>query len=277
MANQRSAALSPGELILMFGILLFIVAVGGLMAVGWWKGGARIGLALAPLLICSIFLWIAGSIAYQIDMMRNLGLVWPAVFLIVPGLVGGYLLRYWLKKKLPDEPGQRDRVMGAAGGFFMGIVITWLGLVYQVVWVTSHDGQASSFNMGMARTLNNGVVRWIPGIGVGSGAIMDLVDVATAPEDVQRQAVKDLGLDKLSDTPEMQAIVNAAEIREQIESIRRGNVAALWRLQKDERVLALFESAEIREILDHVSLDEISEAVKRASENSAGESDSDDR
>jgi len=263
----------------MFGILLFLVAVGGLMALGWWKGGARIGLALAPLLICSIFLWIAGSIAYEIDMMRNLGLVWPAVFLIVPGLVGGYLLRFWLKKKLPDEPGGRDRIIGAATGFFMGIVITWLGLVYQVVWVTSHDGQASSFNMGMARTLNDGVVRWIPGIGAGSGAIMDLVDVATAAEDVQRQAVKDLGLGKLSDTPEMQAIVNDPAIREQIESIRRGNVAALWRLQKDERVLALFKSAEIREILDRVSLDDISRAVKKAAADDAGAGagDSDDR
>ena len=57
----------------MFGIILFILAVGGLTALGWWKGGARLGLALAPLLICSIFLWLAGGIAYEIDMMRNLG------------------------------------------------------------------------------------------------------------------------------------------------------------------------------------------------------------
>jgi len=247
----------------MFAIFLFIVAVGGLGYLGWRRGGARLGLALAPVLICSIFLWIAGGIAYQIDMMRNLGLVWPALFLIIPGLVGGYLLRFWLRKKLPDTPGQRDRMIGTAVGVLMGLVVTWLGLVYQTVWVASHDGQPSSFNMGVADVLNGGVIRWIPGIGSGSDAVMNMVDIATAPEDVQREAARDLGLDKLNDLPEMQAVVEDPEIQAQIESIKRGNVLAIWSLQKDPRVLDLIKSPKIHEILKDISLDDISEAVQR--------------
>jgi len=248
----------------MFGIILFILAVGGLAALGWWRGGSRLGLALAPLLLCSVFLWLAGGIAYQIDMMRNLGLVWPALFLIIPGLIGGYLLRYWLRKKLPKDPPRTDRIIGAGVGVLLGVMITWLGLVYQTVIVASRQGTPSSFSMGMARTLNNGVVRWIPGVGAGSTAVMDLVDIATAPDQVREQVVQDLNLDSLRDVPEMQAIIEDPDIRAEIESIQRGNILALWRLQKDQRILALFNNREVRDVLDRVSLDDIADAINRA-------------
>ena len=250
----------------MFAIFLFLLAVGVLGWYGWYRGGAKLGLALAPVLICSIFLWIAGGIAYQIDMMRDLGLVWPALFLIIPGLVGGYALRFWLRKKLPDTPSQRDRVIGGVVGLFMGLVVTWLGLVYQTVWVASHNGVPSSFNMGVAKTLNGGFIRWVPGIGAGSDAVMNMVDIATAPEDVQREAARDLGLDRLSELPEMQAVVEDPEIQKQIESIKRGNMLAIWSLQKDKRVLDLLQSEKVHEILQDISLEDISEAVQAAKE-----------
>lgn len=250
----------------MFAVLLFLIAVGGMVGVGYWRGGSRIGLALAPLLICSVLLWIAGGIVYQIDFMRNFGLVWPALFLIIPGLVGGYALKFWLKKKLSEKPSDRDRIIGGVIGFFMGIVITWLGLVYQTVWSASRSGEVSALNQGMARTLNNGVVRWIPGIGAGSSAVMDLMDIATAEKDVQQRAIQDLELDKLTEIPAMQAILNDEDILDQIESIQRGNLLALWSLQKNKQILALFEDPQMREAMEGISLEDLAEAVEKASQ-----------
>ncbi len=260
----------------MLAIFFFLIAVGGLVSLGWWKGGARIGLALAPLMTCSIFLWLGGGIAYQIDFMRNHGLVWPALYLIIPGLIGGYALRFWLKKKLPDEPTRHDRIAGSVIGFFMGIVITWLGLVYYSVWTFTPDTQVSSFNMGVARVLNNGVVRWIPGVGAGADNMMGLVDIATAPEDVQRKVVDDLDLMGLADLPEMQAIVDDPELREQIESLQSGNILALWQLQKNQRILDLYESEAIREVLERVSLTDLSQAVQDAATENDSQSQDDE-
>jgi hypothetical protein len=248
----------------MLAVILFVILVGGGVALGWWRGGARLGLSLAPLLVCSVFLWLGGGIAYQVDMMRNLGLIWPALFLIIPGLIAGYALRYWLKKKLPVEPGQTDRIIGGAVGLLIGLVLTWLGLVYQTVWYAAHEQQSSGFNQGVARVLNNGVVRWIPGVGAGSNMVMDMMDIATAPREAQEKAVKELGLDKLRDVPELQAIADDPDLQAEIESIQRGNIAALWRLQKDERILALMEQKDFRDALERLSLDDIAEAVKRA-------------
>ncbi len=261
----------------MFATLLFLIAVGGMVALGAWKGGARLGLALAPLLICSIFLWIGGSIAYQITFMRNWGLVWPALFLIIPGLVGGYALKYWLKKKLPETPHRTDRIIGGGVGLIMGVTLTWLGLVYHTVWTASKEGDLSAFNQGMARTLNNGIVRWIPGIGAGSESVMNLVDIATADKQVQRKAIEDLGLDKLTDIPEMQAILDDPEIREKIESVQRGNILALWDLQKNPSILALMENPELQAAIKDLSIEDLADAVNTSDdENADADSNADD-
>ncbi|NOG52909.1 MAG: hypothetical protein HND57_01035 [Planctomycetes bacterium] len=246
-------------------VIMFLVMV-GFGGLGYWRGGLRLGLGLLPLVCATVLLWLFGGIAYRIDAFRNIGLVWPGLILMLLGLAAGYTGQFFLRRKLPKDRHQYDRIAGAAVGVFMAVVITWLGTVYYWVYQVSKQHDVSSTTTGLARTLNGGFVRWIPGVGNGSDAMMVLVDIASADEGVQQMVIADLGLDELRDLPEMQEVLNDAEIVDAIERMQNGNVFAFMTLQKHPLVLGLAENPDFMAAVERLSLKDIAESIRYAEE-----------
>ena len=67
-------------------IVLFILTTAAMGAFGYYRGATRLCLTLFPMLFTSLLLWLLGPMCYRIDSLRNAGLFWPGMILIVIGV-----------------------------------------------------------------------------------------------------------------------------------------------------------------------------------------------
>ncbi len=245
--------------------VFFVLVAAGLGAYGYYRGAARFGLALLPLLVATALIWLLGPLFYRIDGLRNAGLVWPGLILFVAGVSGGYTLQFFCRKRLPKKCHKYDRIGGVAVGLFASLILVWIGCVYYVVWSSSNGPSRPTGSAGwLANALNTGVVRWVPGVGTGSDAMMSMVEIATAEEAARRQAIEDLGFSGLVDLPEMQVVLNDEQTQADVRAAAKGSIAALWRLQKNPHLLRLLETDEVSQVLNARSLEDIAAAVRKA-------------
>lgn len=252
------------------GVLFIVAAAFG--AYGCFRGAFRFLLALLPLILGSVLLWLLGPLLYRIDMLRNAGLMWPPAVLVILGVAVGYVLRFIGRKKLPKKIHLADRIGGSALGLLLSLIVVWLGCVYVTVWSSSQDGERDSGSTArLARALDSAVLRWIPVVGSGSRSMTGLMEISTADEEVRRRALKELGFDRLLDDPQMRAVLDDPETMQDIEAAAKGSIPALWRLQKSPQILQLVESESTREAIDSHSLEAIIEAVRRSKQDIAEE------
>ncbi|MFG0330422.1 MAG: hypothetical protein ACF8PN_11045 [Phycisphaerales bacterium] len=246
-------------------VILLIMTLLIFAALGYWRGGMRVGLAVLPLLIASILLWLLLLPVLEITTYFHLGLAWPPLVIGLVGLAAGYITRFLLKRRLGDEIALGDRISGMALGLVIGLVVFELGLLYTTARALSNQPTGvSDSRLALAERLNNGFVRFIPGVGAGSDALTNLTRIASAPEDVRHQALDDLGLSHLIELDAVQTLVNDPATYADIEDASRGSLGALWRLQKNELVLALADDDEFMEAVSRLSLGEIAAAVDGA-------------
>ncbi len=251
--------------------LFLLIAVVGLGAVGWWRGFLRVGTALLPLLCASLLLWLFGGLLYRVDALRGMGLLWPGTILLFLGLAAGYTARYFLKRRFETEIALWDRISGSVLGVLLGLMVTWLGLVYFNVRAASQHKPMSETSAGMARALNDGFVRWIPGIGAGSMAMTSMMEIASADEEVRQRAVELLDIDDLADSPAIGRMMDDPATSADIEAASRGSVGALYRLQKNPLVLGLADDEEFMTAVRRLTLDEMVRAVRQAEEETHGQ------
>jgi len=242
--------------------IVFLVVV-GLGALGYWRGSMRLGLILLPLASASLLLWILGGPIYRFDAVRNIGFIWPGIFLIVVGLGAGYALQWFLKKKLPEDRATWDRVAGAVLGVFIAVIASWVILVYATLWTATRSGSEGS-SAEMARALNGGFVRWVPGVGSISDMTMVMVELGTTDEQVQSRAIDILGIQDLANDPYVQAVLDDPTIQADLQAASQANMVALFRLQRNPLILDLAKSDAIQQTLDRISLDDIAAAVEAA-------------
>jgi len=250
------------------GVLLVVAAALGVY--GYSRGALRLLLVLLPLILASFLLWLLGPLLYRIDVLRNVGLVWPAFTLVLFGVVGGYALRRVAAKKLPDSIHRTDRIGGVVIGVLLSLVVVWIGCVWVAAWSASRQSEKTDGSaVRLARVLDATFLGWIPVVGSGSAAMMGLMEISVADEEVRQRALEELDFRRLFDVPVVRAVVEDPRIRKEIEAAARGSIPALWRLQKDPKILGLFESNEVLEALDGHSLDEIVGAVRKSKASSA--------
>jgi len=185
--------------------------------------------------------------------------------------IGGVLLVV-CKKELSKKIRRADRIGGCILGVLLSVAVVWLGCVYVTVWSATRDGDKGDGSAArLAHVLDSVFLRWIPVVGSGSSAVMDLLEISTADDEVRQRALQDLGFDRLLDVPQVRAVLDAPEIQEEVEAAAGGSIPAMWRLQKNPKILELVESEEFREAIDSYSLDEIVEAVRKSKQQAAGE------
>lgn len=244
---------------------MLIIVAAALGTYGYFRGAIRFFLAVLPLILASLLLWLLGPLFYRFEALRNAGLAWPGLMLLVFGSVAGYAVRFVAKRKLPRKIHRADRIGGSIIGVLVSVVVVWLGCVYATMWSAARqDGGGGGSAARLAHTIDSVALQWIPVVGSGSTTMMGLLEISTADEEVRRQALHELGFDRLFDVAQIRSVMEDAETRKDVEAAARGNVAALWRLQRNPKVLQLVDSEEVREAVDKLSLDEIVEAVRRS-------------
>ena len=97
--------------------------------------------------------------------------------------------------------------------------------------------------------------------------MMGLLEISLADEEVRQRALQELGFERLLDVPVMRAVVEDPQIRGDIEAAAQGSIPAFWRLQKNPKILELFEASEVLKALDGHSVQDIVEAVRGSKEN----------
>ena len=245
--------------------IFLILVTGGLGVYGWWRGGRRIGLSLAPLVFASLLFWLFGPLFYRIDALRHAGLIWPMLIVTLPGFIGGYVLYFLTRKKLPKRPVRWDRNVGVAAGVLLALALVWLGCVgWVMLSVSRGQGYPSGSAAWLARALNTVVVQWIPVVGAGSDAMMDMVEIAAADEETRRRVLAEMDLEDLRDLPEMQAVLNDTATYEDVQQAGKGNLAALYRMQRNPLMQQLLETEEMARLLDRDTLAEMAEAIRAA-------------
>lgn len=252
-------------------VLFLFLAAGALGAYGYWRGGMRIGLSLAPLISMAVLFWLFGGIAFRMGLSSDAGIIWPPLVLLLIGLGIGYTAMFFGRRKLPKEKHKADRIAGTVVGVLLSFIIVWVGCLY----VTLQGGPRGS-SAAMADFLNTWFVQWVPAVGSASDTLSDFSVFATASDPVRERAVENLELEHLQDIPEVQALVNDPETMEDFEAAAAGDWGALFRLQKNPLVLDLMEADEIREVLERISHDDLADAIRQAEEELGTSEDDED-
>src|SRR5690606_25098543 len=94
--------------------------------------------------------------------------------------------------------------------------------------------------------------------------MMGLTEIAMVDESVRERAARELGVDHLAQDPYVQAVVNDPATYADLEAAAAGNLAALWRLQKNPLVLEMARSPSVSEAVGRLSLEDVREAVRKA-------------
>lgn len=247
-------------------VLVLVVCVLG--AWGYWRGALRIVYGLAPLIFASALMWLLSGVLYRSDFITSAGLAWPLILPLVVGLSGGYVLQFFVRKKLPREPHRVDRIAGAAVCSLLAVVLVWVGSLYVALRGASADGSLASSRTAPARALNRAVVRWIPAVGTGSDSLMSVVEIASADEDVRRRAAENLKIDHLLSSEPLQKMIDDAATHDDLVAASGGNILALWRLQKNALIHEFYKSAEVQDAIRRLSLADIAAAVREAQRSS---------
>lgn len=244
--------------------LVLIIVAGGMGAWGYWRGGSRVVFRLLPLLLASALVWAFTGLLFRIEFITSAGLAWPLVLPMVIGLAGGYVAQFFLRKQLPKEPKKYDRIAGATACVLMSVVMVWLLSLLIGLRHGSANGTLTAADTGAARTLNNAIVRWIPGVGHSSDSLMSVVDIASADADARHRAAEALNIDHLRGSETFIKMIDDAATHDDIEAASRGNLLALWRLQKNPLVYEFYASEEIQDALKRLTLEDIARAVQEA-------------
>lgn len=227
-----------------------LALLGGPIAAAWGVGGYVVSAGLAggwfqPFgLLTSIIAGIAASAA-----------IWAAVTLL-----GGAIAR----RSRPAGSGLRrcrlDRAAGAAiggaGGLFVGACV-WLVLFLVEGLMVSPEPKedavgalgGTTWMRSLSRTANRGFVRHLPVVGSLGDELEATVIILNSDLHAQRELARKRGLDGLAELPSFKAIVENQRILDEIDSAGRGDLPALYRLQRNPLILAFFAEEKVQEAI----------------------------
>jgi hypothetical protein len=263
--------------IMIIALLIALIVVAGLGYLGWRVGGLRLLLYLAPLMGASLgAVWI-GKLLFLLGLHHLTGLVGPPAVGLVIGAVLGGIVRWKLRKRLPDKEHmhQADRIGGAVFAAFVAVIVLWVGGVFiDLLIIQSRHGEAGDPTAAgrLTRALSNSVVRHVPGVGGYAHDLDLLVEFASTSDAAKQAAVDELNLRDIEDLPEMQAILDDEDTVADVRAAQSGSVMAIMRLQNNPLILDFIEHPDIRALLDTTTIEDLTDRAQAYDRAAADES-----
>ena len=233
---------------------------------GFRAGGDRLVVRWGPIILSWAVGVASAFLSFRAGLFEPFGLVTP---LLVGVLVATsttavlYRVVVFRMKRESSPPGSATRLVGALAGLVGGLVIAssaWLGLVAIDGWrsVTpscappSEQSLAGEWLHSLVRTANRGFLRHLPMVAPLSDEIEALLFILNADPVFCEKLASERGWKELRTLPSFQAIIADGEILDEIDSVSGGNLAALYRLQRNAKVIAFVVDEEVQTILTGV-------------------------
>jgi len=227
-----------------------LFAAAGVLLLAWGAGLYAMGLALEARwfhpfgLMTPVFLGAAIALALREILWRSLSprLRWTNLGL--PGVV-------WRTA---------GALLGAAGGLTLATAF-WLLFLMARGSATPEPESASpapgpserrGFVEGLVKLTNRGVVRHLPLIGPLGDELEAVCFILNTDPAIRAELARTPRWKRLLDLPTLLPILEDETIAEELDRVRRGNVLALYRLQRNPLILAFCEEEAVREFIEEV-------------------------
>ena len=219
---------------------------------GWRLGGRRLAASIAGLALASS----VGIAGLHFGWSKPFGLLTPTVAALVTACAAYWVVGHWK----PERCSRRERYLGAALGAASGTLLAgtlWIAAALGEGVATAPQHTAApdaaptphSWTHALVRTANRGFVRHLPVLGPLGDEVEATVAILNAPLDARRELAKGLEWNRLTELSTYRELANDEEVQRDLESVRRGNAVALFRLQRNPHVIAFMREPEVRALL----------------------------
>ena len=259
-------------------VLLTALPVAACGYVGWRLGGRRLAASVGGFALASA----CGAAALHFDWTRPFGLLTPAVVTLLATVATWLAVRHWMAADRAPAVSRRARFYGTAIGCVWGTVIAgilWIGaaLGEGVAAAPEPEATAPPASRGWAhaliRTANRGFVRHLPLLGPLGDEVEATVAILNSSLEARRTLARGRRWRQLTRLPTYDALANDAEVARDLDSVRRGNVVALYRLQRNARVVAFMQEPEVRALLPELRPSSLMHEIEALERNRSPRSD----
>ena len=234
----------------IFVALLTAIPVAACGYLGSRLGGRRLA-AFVLASVCGAALGFAGL---RFGWSWPFGLLTPAVIALLATGTASFVVVRWLAHT--NSGG--ERLLGAGLGAVCGVVVAGS------LWIVAALGEAAAAAPGptqasapasrgwthaLIRTANRGFVRHLPVLGPLGDEVEATVAILNSSPEARRRLVQGRHWEGLTQLASYRDLANDAEVDRDLASVRRGNVLALYRLQRNPRVVAFMHEDEVRALL----------------------------
>jgi hypothetical protein len=101
----------------------------------------------------------------------------------------------------------------------------------------------------LLRTANRGFVRHVPVVGPLGDEVEAVTHILNADVALRARLARDLRWERLADLPSYRDIARDRELQDDLRRLAHGNLWALYRLQRNPRVLAFWKEREVQEAI----------------------------
>jgi len=224
------------------------VAACGYLGARW--GGRRIGaLLLGGACGAALGFW-----GLRLGWSRPFGLLTPLVAaLLASAAVAGVALRRFAADPAPTT---RSRRIGAGLGAICGVAVAgslWTAAALGEGIAASPQPRAEPAERGwvqaLVHTANHGFVRHLPLLGPLSDEVEATIEILNAPAAARRQLAEGRQWERLTELDSYRELAGDEEVAADLAAFRRGNVLALYRLQRNRRVITFMREEQVRALL----------------------------
>ncbi len=224
-----------------------LLALGGPIAVGW-------AAAIAAMLVGFWARW-----------FQPFGFVTPAILGLVVAVAARQATRRKFASLSPQARavGRPARAVGAllgAGGGSVAVASLWLGVALASATLTP-PGSSSSAALGpdasegtsmfqaLFQTANRGFIRHLPLVGSLGDEVEALTYILNTDPHIRAELAFEEGWENLAELPSLQVIVKNQETLDEIDRVGSGDMAALYRLQKNPLILDFLAEPDVQKLL----------------------------
>ena len=247
----------------IFVAALTLFAISVCAFVGSRLGGRRFASSAGGFLLALVLGSAVVALAVHFAVYWPLGLLTPAVAGTICFFVGWFVLTRMLARRLSvdrEAPVEgRNRVMGAVMGGASGVFVSgslWVAaMLAEGVWTARPPEQqvavepSRGWTHALVKTANRGFVRHLPVIGELGDEVEATVFILNSSEDARRHIANSRDFQRLIELPSYKALSEDAEVARDMEAVREGSVMALYRLQRNPRVVAFIEEDEVKAMI----------------------------
>lgn len=237
-------------------VLLTAIPVGACGYLGFRMGGPRLARRIGVVLIAGACGAAVGFAGMAWGWSWPFGLLTPACCALLAA-AGAWIVA--MRRVAADGDSVASaRSVGAGLGALCGVMIAgslWIvaalgeGVAASPAATKAAPPATHGWTHALVRTANRGFVRHLPLLGPLGDEVEATIAILNSPPEARRKLARARRFDRLTQLGSYRTLAADEEVSADLDSVRRGNVLALYRLQRNPNVVAFMQEDEVRALL----------------------------